>query len=373
MSRRMRVLVTADAVGGVWTYALDLACGLSRVDVDTVIASMGPSPSAAQMAAARQAGAQLIDTGLPLDWLAESAAEVAEAGRRVASIAARLDVDLVQLNAPALAAEATFDMPLVAVVHSCVATWWQCVRGTRLPADFVWRTERVAAGLEAAAAVATPTAAFGELVRRCYALDRAPVTVLNGRTPLKLGQAAPHDFAFTAGRLWDDGKNLATLDAAAARIAIPIHAAGPTEGPNGTRVAFEHLHCLGSIDDAAIGRWLAARPVFVSAALYEPFGLAVLEAAAAGCPLVLSDIPTFREIWGDAAIYVPATDAEGFARAIADLAGDDFQRAVRGRAAKARAARYTPDAMAAQMARLYRSVLPAEPVPDPKQEARAAA
>lgn len=373
MNRRLRILVTADAVGGVWTYALDLARGLSRLDVDVLLAVMGPSPSPAQKAAAHQSGARLIDTGLPLDWVTHDPAELDRAGRRLAVIAGEQAVDLVQLNAPALGARARFDMPVVAVVHSCVATWWDSVHGTALPGDFVWRTERVARGLAAADAVVAPTAAFGEMVRRCYDLVEAPNIVHNGRSALNLGKVAPHDFAFTAGRLWDRGKNLATLDAAAARIAVPVHAAGPTEGPNGARAAFEHLHCLGQLDEAEIARWLAARPVFVSAALYEPFGLAVLEAAMAGCPLVLSDIPTFREVWGDAALFVPPNDDEGFARTIADLAGDDFQRAVRGRAAKARAARYTPDAMAARMAGLYRSLLSSEPMPDPEEEARVAA
>jgi glycosyltransferase involved in cell wall biosynthesis len=131
------------------------------------------------------------------------------------------------------------------------------------------------------------------------------------------------------------------------------------KGPNGTEVMFEHLHCLGNLGEAELARWLSARPVFVSAALYEPFGLAVLEAASAGCPLILSDIPTFRELWDDVAVFVPARDQEGFTRAIANLVGDDFERAVMGRAARERAARYTPDAMAAQMASVYRGLLPA--------------
>ncbi|HZF58487.1 MAG TPA: glycosyltransferase, partial [Rubrobacter sp.] len=99
--------------------------------------------------------------------------------------------------------------------------------------------------------------------------------------------------------------------------------------------------------------------IFVSPSLYEPFGLAVAEAARMALPLVLSDIPTFRELWEDVALFVPARDQEGFTRAIAGLVGDDFERAAMGRAARDRAARYTPDAMAAQMASVYRSLLPA--------------
>ncbi|HYJ81912.1 MAG TPA: glycosyltransferase family 4 protein, partial [Allosphingosinicella sp.] len=122
---------------------------------------------------------------------------------------------------------------------------------------------------------------------------------------------------------------------------------------------FDNIDCLGALDEEELGRWLSARPVFASTALYEPFGLPVLDAASAGCALVLSDIPTFRELWDEVAIFVDPNDEDGFARAIGDLAGDDFERAVLGRAARERAALYSPEAMAAQMAALYRSLLPA--------------
>ena len=60
-------------------------------------------------------------------------------------------------------------------------------------------------------------------------------------------------------------------------------AAGALRGPHGeTAPELAHLHALGSLHEAEIGRWLASRPVFVSAARYEPFGLGVLEAATAG-------------------------------------------------------------------------------------------
>jgi glycosyltransferase involved in cell wall biosynthesis len=368
----LRILVTADAVGGVWQYSLDLARGLSRLGIATVLAVMGPSPSPEQrQAASAIPGLLLVDTGLALDWLAEDGRSLREAGQAIAALARESGVDLVQLNSPALAAEADFPVPVVAVHHSCVATWWEAVHGTELPPDFAWRTALVRAGLHKAGRLVTPTAAFGEAVRRRYGLAEAPRTVHNGRTPIAVRGGAPHDFVFTAGRLWDEGKNLATVDAAAAGLAVPVRAAGPLKGPNGAEVLFDNLHCLGQVGEDELARWLSARPVFVSAALYEPFGLAVLEAAAAGCPLVLSDIPTFRELWDGVATFVAPRDEAGFTRAIAALVGDDFERAVMGKAAADRAARFTPDVMAAQMASLYRGLLPA--VQGPVLAARAAA
>jgi glycosyltransferase involved in cell wall biosynthesis len=368
----LRVLLTADAVGGVWQYSLDLARGLSRLGIDTILAVMGPSPSAEQRAAADAiAGLELVDTGLPLDRLAENASSLRAAGEEIAALARRRGADLIQLNTPALAAGTAFSLPVVAVQHSCVATWWEGVHGTPLPAEFAWRTDLVRAGLCAADAVVAPTAAFGAAVQRVYGLQDPPRTVHYGRSPLELPRQPPRDFVFTAGRLWDEGKNVDTLDAAAGRIPVPVRAAGPLQGPHGTSVIFDNIDCLGNLGEEELARWLSARPVFVSAALYEPFGLAVLEAAAAGCPLILSDIPTFRELWDEIAIFVAPRDERGFTRAIANLVGDDFERAVMGRASAERALLYTPDVTAAQMAAIYRSLLPA--VRRPVLAARAAA
>ncbi|MDP8912759.1 MAG: glycosyltransferase family 4 protein [Pseudomonadota bacterium] len=364
MRERLKILVTTDAVGGVWQYSIDLARGLCELNIETMLAVMGPCPTEEQLASAGGVPhLEIIDTGLPLDWLAEDAAGLRKAASEIATLAGETGADIIQLNTPALASLADFPAPVVAVQHSCVGTWWDVVRGTELPDDFAWRTELVARGLAAADAVVTPTAAFAEMTRRRYDLARPPRMVHNGRTPLTLPKAAPHDFVFTAGRLWDEGKNVVTIDRAAGGIGVPAHAAGPVQGPNGVTVMFDNLNCLGNLGEESLARWLAAKPVFVSAALYEPFGLSVLEAAAAGCPLVLSDIPTFRELWNDVAIFVPARDEAAFTAAINRVIGDDFQRSLLGAAARERAARYTPQAMASQMAAIYRGLLPAKQRP----------
>lgn len=351
-----RILIATDSTGGVWRYSLDLARGLVRLGIETVLAVVGPAPSHEQCAlAASVPRLKVVETGLAQDGLSDEA--LACAGGGIAKLARTVNADLIHLNNAALAADASFHAPVVVVHHSCVATWWQAVNGTELPEDFAWRTRLAARGLEAADLVVTPTAAFGAVVQACYRLAERPRTVHSGRTPLAIPAAAPHDFVFTAGHLWDEGKNLGTINAAAAKLAVPVRAAGPLEGPDGA-VMFDNIHCLGSLGEAELARWLSARPVFVSAALYEPFGSAVLEAAAAGCALILSDIPTFRELWDGVATFIPPREERAFADAISALVGDDFERAVQGRATKERAALYTPDAMAAQMAALYRSLLP---------------
>jgi glycosyltransferase involved in cell wall biosynthesis len=122
-------------------------------------------------------------------------------------------------------------------------------------------------------------------------------------------------------------------------------------------MAFEHLVPLGQLGERGIADILSTRPVFASAARYEPFGLAVLEAALAGCALVLSDIPTFRELWDGAAVFVDPDDADGFAEAIGILAADGPLRLGNGARARERAAAYGPTAMAAGMITVYDRLL----------------
>jgi glycosyltransferase involved in cell wall biosynthesis len=352
----MRLLMTTDAVGGVWQYSLELVAAL---EVEVVLAVLGPAPGAEQRTAAEVAGVQLVDTGLPLDWLSDGPAPVLAASEAVARLAHQVGADLVHLNAPALAV-ARFGQPVVAVNHGCLGTWWDAAREGPVDPALAWLPDLVGRGLRAADRVVAPTRAYAEATARRYGLAVTPAAVHNGRTAMPLPDAQPFPGALTIGRLWDDVKDTATLDAAAALLDAPFVAIGATRAPHGATVTPAHLQVPGPLPAAEIAQWLARRPVFVSAARFEPFGLAVLEAAQAGCPLVLSDIPTFRELWDGAATFVSPGDVPGFAGAIAALLADPARHAAQGQAARQRAARYTPAAMAAEMTGIYRDLLSAK-------------
>lgn len=355
---RLRLLLTTDAVGGVWTYSLDLAAALAEAeDVAVTLAVLGPSPDNDQLdTAAATPGLQLIQTGLPLDWMADNADTVRQSATALAELASLAEADLVQLHTPALAC-AGYPAPVISLIHSCLATWWSAVKTGPLPDDFAWRTDLVREGLRRSDLALTPTKAFTHAVQQAYHLRRQPEAVHNGRKPWLASERPQADAAFTAGRLWDEGKNVAAFDRAAALSTTPFLAAGPLAGPNGTAAELRHAQPLGRLDEAALAERLAERPVFVSAALYEPFGLSVLEAAQAGCALVLSDIPTFRELWDGAALFVAPQDEGGIAGAVDSLLADPATRATLGDCARTRAARYTPQATAAAMLGHYRALL----------------
>lgn len=356
---RPQILMTADAVGGIWTYALDLSRGLLARGVGVTVAVIGPGLDGDRRADAAAAGVAVIELGHRPEWLAEGPAEVARAGDALAALVGRFSVDLLHLNHPALAAATTFDVPVLAVSHSCVATWWAAVRGTPLPAAFAWQAEAVGAGYRAAARLVAPTRAFAEATAACYGLPSVPAVVPNGRAPRPPAAAPPEPApaALTLGRLWDEGKGVETLDRAAALTRVPIRAAGPLRGPNGASIDPARLETLGSLPEAAVRSLLDARPIFVSAALYEPFGLAILEAAQAGCALVLSDLASLREIWDGAALFVAPRDAAGFAAALDGLAADPAWRATLGAAAQRRALDYGLALQVERMVDLYEALL----------------
>lgn len=357
---QLHVLMTADAVGGVWSYALDLAAGLATHGVRTTIAVLGPLPDTDQRAAsAAIPNCRLIATERPLDWTAASPAEVGAAGQAIGALATEQRPDIVHLNSPALAQAGRFRAPMVGVCHSCVATWWDAAASGALPMDLAWRRDLLARGYRAVDALVAPSVAFAHVTARSYGLPHAPIVVHNGRRPPDSAEClvAPGAFAFTAGRLWDKGKNIAALDRAAARLTIPVWAAGPQHGPNGDAVMLHSVLPLGRLSDSQVQGHLTARPIFVSVAHYEPFGLAVLEAAQNGCALVLSDIPTFRELWDGVALFVAADDDAALVMAVEAVAGDPALRARLGTAAQDRASRYTVAAMAAGIMAVYRSLL----------------
>jgi glycosyltransferase involved in cell wall biosynthesis len=103
----------------------------------------------------------------------------------------------------------------------------------------------------------------------------------------------------------------------------------------------------------------AAAGIFVSVARYEPFGLAVLEAAQAGCALILSNLATFRELWDGVALFVDPSDAHGLAAAIWDCLRTPGRRDHLGALARQRATQFSAEKMAVQTWHIHQALLAA--------------
>jgi len=153
---RRRILITADAVGGVWTYTVTLARALARHGDTVLVVTLGPPPSSTQHREIAAVGAltggsvRLHVTDLALEWMDPEGRDLDRARETLAAIARAFRPDIVHLGG---FREATADVgvPVLVVAHSCVRTWWRACRGG-VPDDPRWRVyaDHVAAGLAAA-------------------------------------------------------------------------------------------------------------------------------------------------------------------------------------------------------------------------------
>ncbi|AGP32990.1 glycosyltransferase family 4 protein [Sorangium cellulosum] len=359
-----RVLMTADTQGGVWTYALELAAGLARAGVATALAVMGgPLSPAARAAAAAIPGLELVESAYRLEWMDDPWDDVAAAGDWLLDLEERTRPDVVHLNGYCHAA-LPFRAPRVVVAHACVLSWWRAVHRRPAPVRHDLYRARVAEGLRAAEAVVAPSAAMLSALAGEYGalgLGRGHV-IPHARDRRRFAPAPKERFVFAAGRLWDEAKNLAALEKVAPRLPWPVLVAGSDVAPGGVgRRAGESLCSLGWMNEGELAWWMGRAAIYAFPARYAPFGMSVLEAGLSGCALVLGDLPSLRELWRDAAVYVPADDPGALRGALDQLIQDAARREALGALARRRAVRFSPHAMARRYLEVYAVALAARP------------
>jgi glycogen(starch) synthase len=346
-----RVLMTADTVGGVWTYALELADALAAHDVEVSLATMGrPLQDWQWEELERSSITDVHQSGFALEWMDEPWADVDRAAGWLLDLEDEVQPDVVHLNGYAHGS-LPWRAPTVVVAHSCVLSWWEAVHGEEVPPTWEEYRRRVVRGIRAAGTVVAPTAAMLGAVERWYGVAGG-VVVPNCRARGDVPTAAKEPFVLGAGRLWDDAKNLRMLADVADRVAWPVRLAGDA----GDGIHAPDVELLGLLPTDELRHVMARASIFCEPARYEPFGLSALEAGLAGCALVLGDIPSLREVWGDAAVYVDPADHEALVAALDRLTSQPAWCEALGRRARLRAAAYTPARAAEGYLAVYEGV-----------------
>jgi glycogen(starch) synthase len=338
--------MTADTVGGVWTYAVELAQALAPHGVRVHLAAMGRPLSASQREESAVFAA-VHESSFPLEWMDDPWAGVDAAGQWLLELERTAQPDVVHLGGYVHAA-LPWRAPTLVVAHSDVVSWWRAVHAAEPPAEWDTYRRRVAEGLRAAGAVVAPTAAVAADLAASYGI-RGVTVVPNCRRAELLRPAAKEPFVLAAGRVWDPAKGLDGLCRVAPSVPAPVRVAG--EGDRD----LPDVELLGPLPFPELAGVMARAAVFAAPARYEPFGLGALEAGLAGCALVLGDIPSLREVWGDGATFV--ADDAALAHALAELVSDPAEAARRGAAARERALLFTPQRTAAGYLQQY-SALP---------------
>ncbi|WP_460596810.1 glycosyltransferase family 4 protein [Geomonas sp. Red276] len=365
-----RILMTTDAIGGVWTYALDLCRGLSEFGVEVALATMGQPLTAPQRReAADEENVTLYESCFRLEWMDDPWDDVRESGEWLLSLEAKLRPDLVHLNGYAHAA-LPWSAPCLVVGHSCVLSWWEAVRHEEPPATLDPYRQSVVRGLAGADLVVAPSSAMMQALERIYKPLPNGRVIYNARGRTRFSPGRKKEFILSVGRLWDDAKNIGTLARTAYRLPWPIYVAGEQKHPGGGTAAFDGVNRLGFLSPEALAPWYSAAAVYAFPARYEPFGLTVLEAALSGCALVLGDIPTFRELWDDAAIFVDPEDEEELARELRTLCMDSTRLSDSRERARLRSRAFNLGKMTAGYLAAYRDLVPRRQI-DLDQEAPA--
>lgn len=344
------VLMTTDAVGGVWTYSIQLARELAKNGTSTQLVVLGPAASAEQKReAAKIDDLSLFEYPCELEWMDEPWEGVARSGEYLLALARKYSPDIVHLNGYAHGA-LPFGCPKLVVGHSCVLSWWRAVKREPAPARYDQYRKMVSSGLEQADEVVAPSTAMLRELHKIYGTN-AGVVIPNGIAELHTFAHEKENFVLCAGRVWDEAKNVATLAAAAVGLSVPVCVAGK----GSERLA--GVTPLGDLSAQGLRHWYERAAIYASPAYYEPFGLAILEAAASGAALVLSNIDSLRELWGDSAIYVSPDDELALRSALELLARDTLLRTTMAERARQRARTYTASYQAQGYSALYSRLL----------------
>jgi len=353
MSDLRTLLLTTDTVGGVFNFTLELAEALRPHGVEVVAAALGGPPSATQRAeASLLPNLHLLESNFKLEWMDDPWPDVEASGRWLLDLEEEYAPQVVHLNSYGHGAIA-WRAPVVLTAHSCVLSWWSAVRRTPLPAAWDRYRGEVEYSLRAADVVTAPTRAMLRSIEENYGPNLPAARVVpNGRSVQRYGPARKEPFLFAAGRLWDEAKNIAAVARIAPRVGWPIYVAGDQRG-----VDLAPCRGLGRLSADQMADWYARASVYVHPARYEPFGLAPLEAALSGCALVLGDLPSLREVWGDAALFVSPGDDEQLEFALSGLIADADHRYVMAQRASQRAREFTAEKMGDAYLNIYRTVI----------------
>lgn len=356
--KKMNILMTTDTVGGVWIYSLELCRVLEKYGIQVHLAAMGSWPSPAQQVTVeKMPNVILYKSDYRLEWMKDPWQDVEQSRKWINSIYHTIQPDIVHLNNYAHV-EDSWTAPVVTVFHSCVQTWWQAVKGKAAPSEWNKYTRTVKESLEASDVVVGPTRAILEKAKNIHQFSSESTVIYNGRRSFPSEEKSREKFILCMGRMWDEAKNLPLLSKIAAKLPWPVYVAGERINPDtGKECTAENVKFLGKLSPEEVQQWMQRASVFVSPTRYEPFGLAILEAAKNGCALVLSDLDTLKELWQEAALFFnPEDEADAEKMAMRLLDNPQFLKEL-SQKAKNRAADFSEEKMGEAYFGLYRKMV----------------
>ncbi len=323
----MRVLLTTDTVGGVWTYTRELTEGLLERSHAVALVSFGRLPSREQQAWCSETSSRYpghfryLASETPLEWMQNNQTAYSGAEDLLLQVARSFRAELLHSNQFCFG-KLPLSLPKLVVAHSDVLSWAAACKPDGLDPS-PWLTayrSLVQDGLSSADAVVAPTHWMLQAISGRFSLPRETRVIPNGRDISPPAHELDRKLqAVSVGRLWDEAKGVALLSEVASPF--PLYVVGEIQH-EAVRVTPDlgNAVLLGALDDGALVDLLRSSSIYLMLSIYEPFGLAPLEAALCGCAILSRDISSLREIWGDAALYF--REARELTSLLNDLARD---------------------------------------------------
>jgi glycogen synthase len=365
----MHALITADTIGGVWTYVRELVTGLARRGVRVTLVSFGQVPTTAQTAWMDALdGVDYRPTAFRLEWMQESAEDIEISAEYLASIAREVKPDVMHLNQYCYG-NLPVDVPRIVVAHSDVVSWWVAVHGEGPPDThwIRWYRQTVLSGLSAATMVVAPSRWMLNAICEHYIHPEHSAVIYNGRNRnLFNPHITKEPYALSVGRLWDAGKQASILQDI--DLPVPVYIAGASNHPDAAvqneKKSSDHagkVHFKDQQNEVQLRNLYARAGIYLATSRYEPFGLALVEAALSRCAIIANDIPSFREIWEDTICYFRSNDRASLRESLERVSRDEGERIRFASLAYQRAReRFTSDRMVDEYLELYRTVVGAE-------------
>jgi glycogen(starch) synthase len=367
----MHVLMTADTVGGVWTYTQELVSGLVRQGTRVTLVSFGKIPAPADMAWITDLpGLDYRATNYPLEWMQDSERDIEKSRCYLETVIREVRPDILHLNQYCYGGVAQ-GIPRIVVAHSDVVSWWFAVHGQE-PSQTGWTRwyrQTIATGLKSADLVIAPSQWMLDTVGMYYVPPSCGLVIHNGRDPAMFdAEREKEQFVLSVGRQWDAGKQTRLL--MECDHPLPICIVGSRHEPGKQPSEREEpdplnstLQVCGVLPHHQLRALYGRAAIYVAPSRYEPFGLAPLEAALSRCALILNDIHVFHELWGDAAFYFRSNDGNDLARVLRILGADvGLQRSYAERAYQRAQQRFKATRMVEQYADVYARVAALEQV-----------
>jgi glycogen synthase len=365
----MHVLITSDTLNGIWTYTRELVSGLIGRGLRVTLVSFGEIPLPEQTTwMERLHGLQYHPTAFRLDWMQEGEQDYHDASNYLCLLIKEVRPDLFHSNHICYGA-LPVSVPRIVVGHGDLITWWKSVHG-REPKDSAWLRwyrRTMALGLSGASALVAPSEWMLNTIRACFSGSVRETVIHHGRNPIFFNPYVEKEASVLAvGRLLDPAKQVNLLTAQSHAVPVCIVGGGDTEHfasvPVRADVKFSDgntgIALKGPQSESQLRALYSRAAMFAGTSRYEPSGMTILEAALSRCALILNDIPSLREIWGQAAVYFRTNDSDSLAEAVRILGSDvQMRRNFANRAFQRARECFNAHRMTDNYIQLYHSVL----------------